>query len=96
MASAGSWYLGLPHFPIPQLYVRSALAILVAGWARLRAKRLVTPDLAEDNITAYLSDEMKNAQRRGVSDIINWDPQVGTQSNPQNPLELLKIDIKFR
>ena len=96
MASDNGKYLGTPHFPIPQLYVRSALAILVAGWARLRPKGLVTPDLAEDNITAYLSDEMKNVQREGISDIINWDPQVGTQSNPQNPLEVLKIDIKFR
>jgi hypothetical protein len=96
MASAGGGYLGIPYFPISELYVREALAILVAGWTRLRTKRLVTPDLAEDNITAYLSDEMKNAQRGGVSDIINWDPQVGTQSNPQNPLEIFKIDIKFR
>ena len=89
-------YLGIPYFPISQLYVSAALAILVAGWSRLQARNIVTPDLAEDYITLYLSDEMKSAQREGVSDIINWDPQVGTQSNPQNPLEMLKIDIKFR
>lgn len=96
MANISMGYLGIPHFPIPQLYLRSALAILLAGWTKLRAKKLVTPNLAEDNITAYLSNEMRNAQREGVSDIINWDPQVGTQSNPENPLEILKIDIKFR
>ncbi len=89
-------YWGIPYFPISQLYVRAALAILVAGWRRLQARNIVTPDLAEDDITLYLSDEMKSAQREGVSDIINWDPQVGTQSNPQNPLEMLKIDMKFR
>jgi len=89
-------YLGIPYFPISQWYVSAALAILVAGWRKLRARNIVTPDLAEDDITLYLSNEMKNAQREGVSDIINWDPQVGTQSNPQNPLEMLKIDIKFR
>ncbi len=89
-------YLGIPYFPISQLYVSAALAILVEGWIRLQARNIVTPDLAEDYITLYLSDEMKSAQREGVSDIINWDPQVGTQSNPQNPLEMLKIDIKFR
>ena len=96
MANISMRYLGIPRFPIPQLYIRSALAILLAGWTKLRAKKLVTPNLAEDNITAYLSNEMRNAQREGVSDIINWDPQVGTQSNPENPLEMLKIDIKFR
>lgn len=95
MASVDA-YLGASTFPIRELYVRSALALLAAGWARLKAKKLVTPYLKEDDITAYLSDEMKVAQRDSVSDIINWDPQVGTQSNPENPLEVLKIDIKFR
>lgn len=96
MASISGRYLGLPIFPIRQLYVRSALELLVAGWARLKVKKLVTPNLKEDDITAYLSNEMKMAQRARVSDIINWDPQVGTQSDPENPLEVLKIDIKFR
>lgn len=96
MVNISTRYLGVPYFPIPQLYVSSALAILLAGWTKLRVRKLVTPNLAEDNITAYLSNEMRNAQREGVSDIINWDPQVGTQSNPENPLEMLKIDIKFR
>lgn len=96
MANISTGYLGVPYFPIPQLYMRSALAILLAGWTKLQAKKIVTPSLSEDNITAYLSNEMKNAQREGVSDIINWDPKVGTQSNPENPLEVLEIDIKFR
>ncbi len=89
-------YLGIPYFPVSQLYVSAALDLLVAGWSRLRARNIATPDLAEDDITLYLSDEMKHAQREGVSDIINWDPQVGTQSNLENPLEMLRIDIKFR
>lgn len=89
-------YLGMPYFPISQLYVSAALALLVAGWRKLQARNIITPYFTEDDITLYLSDDMKRAQREGVSDIINWDPQVGTQSNPQNPLEMLKIDIKFR
>ena len=95
MPNGNTDYLGMPHFPIPQLYLRSALAILITGWGRLQAKNLVTPDLAEDDITAYLSNEMRDAQRDGISDIINWDPQVGTQTNPNDPLEVLKIDIKY-
>jgi len=96
MGNMNEDYLGTPHFPIPPLYLHSALQILIAGWERLRGKNLLTPELAEDDITAYLSNEMKSAQRDGVSDIINWDPQVGTQTNQNNPLEVLKIDIKFR
>jgi hypothetical protein len=96
MASAGSGYLGISYFPISQLYLRAALEILVAGWTRLKGKGLVTPDLKENDITAYLSQEMKKAQRCGVSDIINWDILVGTQSNSQDPLEIGQIDIKFR
>jgi len=96
MASAGSGYLGIPYFPISELYVRAALAILVAGWTTLKGKRLVTPKLKENDITAYLSQEMKDAQRCGLSDIINWDILVGTQSDSQDPLEIGQIDIKFR
>ena len=96
MASAGSGYLGIPYFPISEPYVRAALAILVAGWTTLKGKRLVTPKLKENDITAYLSQEMKDAQRCGLSDIINWDILVGTQSDSQDPLEIGQIDIKFR
>jgi hypothetical protein len=94
--ASGDPYLGVPAFPIRELYLRSALALLVEGWARLKTKKLVTPHVKEDDITAYLSYEMKLAQRHSISDIINWDAQVGTQSNPEDPLEMLKIDIKFR
>ncbi|MHB8084416.1 MAG: hypothetical protein ACYDHZ_01130 [Dehalococcoidia bacterium] len=89
-------YLGTPHFPISALYLRAALELLTAGWILLRSKGTALRHLHEDNITAFLSDQMKTAQRSGISDIIMWDPQVGTQSNPNDPQEMLKIDIKFR
>lgn len=87
---------GNARLPIKKLYLLAALALLLEGTERLRAKHLVSTDMYENTITYLLNNEMRLAQREGTSDIINWDFRVHTQSDSNDPLSISEIDFKFR
>lgn len=87
---------GKARLPVKKLYLLAALALLLEGTKRLQAKKLVNAEMYENTITYLLNNEMRLAQREGISDILNWDFRVHTQSDTNAPLNISEIDFKFR
>lgn len=87
--------IGIPSLPIRPNYVRAALALIVEGAKALSARNVVSDDLNENEITYYLSNEMKKVQQRLGSDIPIWNFRVHHQST-EDPLAICEIDFKFQ
>ncbi len=99
MLPSSSSAIGSPKLPLRTAYVRAALALIVAGATRLRARSVVTDAMIENNITYLLVHEMSQAQKLGVlgvSGILLFDSRVNTAADPTDPLVRGEIDIKFR
>lgn len=88
--------IGSPKLPLRTAYVRAALALLVAGATRLRAKSIVADATSENDITYLLVHEMSQAQKLGISVALLFDSRVNTSADPNDPLVRGEIDIKFR
>jgi hypothetical protein len=88
--------IGSPQLPLRRAYVRAALALIVAGATRLRARSVVTNATSENNITYQLVHEMSQAQKSGISAALLFDSRVNTSADPNDPLVRGEIDIKFR
>jgi hypothetical protein len=88
--------IGVPRLPIPQIYVRAALALIEAGGSTLRGLGVVNSSMLENHITYFLVEEMERAQRRGVSAALIIELRSNTKAHPTNPIIRGEIDIKFR
>jgi len=86
---------GKPNLIIPLSYVRAALALLIEGAIRLKAKKIVNVLTDEDPISYLLDVEMKAARRIGTSDIIRWVVQPNIQRDPEDPLLRCEPDFMF-
>lgn len=88
--------IGVPRLPIPQLYLRTVLALLAEAGTRLQGKRSVSDVLGEDAISNLLKAEMDRVYETSEATPILWDLRVDTQYDPEDPQKICEIDFKFR
>jgi hypothetical protein len=89
-------FYGKPQLPIKRMFLLASLDLLMTAGKKLGEKKIVKADTHENTITYLVSHEMYQVQKSGKSDIVSWDPRVWTAYDPQDPLRMGEIDIKFR
>ena len=95
MHQAKSGAIGTSHIPLRIAFVKAALHLIVAGASTLRAKKVITSTMSENNITYHLEHEMDGAQRDGIARALRFGVRVDTKAVDDNPEVRGEIDIKF-
>lgn len=96
MISRSKQFFGIPGLPLPAVYLKAALALVVQAGINLQKRSVVKPSMDENPITYYLEDEMRALQQSGLGDMLIINVRTNMPVGPTNPLLRCEIDIKFQ